>query len=178
MKRAGVIFTLLALAALAGCKKFSVECELVIQPRVMVSSGSDPLTPAYMARAYAFYIDEREYLHPARKPASYADAEAGIIRHNTTGEVSSFNLSGAQGDDNYVHLTLTKSPMLLVAVDPVNRIYAWRTFQYEIPLERIFVPVTFKAFQLTPYRESDGWTVIKEADEKASQEEDPAQTAE
>ncbi len=141
----------------------------------MVSSGSDLLTPAYMARAYVFYIDKKEFLNPTRRPASYADAEAGIIRHISTGEVRSYNLSGAQGEDNYIHLPLTKSPMMLVAIDPVNRIYAWRTFQYEIPLERLFVPVTFKAYQQTPYTENL-WRVVRERDEIASQEEDPGQT--
>ncbi len=168
---------MLAVAALAGCKKFSVECELVLQPRVMLSAGSDPRTPAYMARAYVFYVDEKEYLRPVRRPESYADAEAGIIRHVTSGEVTSYNLSGMQQGDNYIYLSLTQSPMMLVAVDPVNRIYAWRTFQYEIPLERIFVPVTFKAYQATPYKENE-WTVVKESDENAPPaDEDPAESA-
>jgi hypothetical protein len=177
LKKAGIIFALVALTILTGCSKFSVECELVLQPHVMISSGSDPLAPAYMARAYVFYTDDREFLTPDRWPSSYADAEAGIIRHRTTGEGTSFNLMEAQGDDTYIHLTLTKSPMVLVAVDPINRIYAWRTFKYEIPLERIYVPVSFKAYQQTPYKENE-WTVIKESDENAPpQEEDPTQTA-
>jgi hypothetical protein len=166
----GIIFALAALAVLTGCKKFSVECDLVLQPRVMVSSGSDPRTPAYMARAYVFYIDEKEYRNPSWRPASYADAEAGIIRNTRTDEVRSYNLAGAQGEDTYVHLVLTKSPIVLVAVDPVNRFYAWRTFQYEIPLERIFVPVVFRTYQTTPYKESD-WTFASEEDENATQEE-------
>ncbi len=159
---------LMALAGLAGCKKFSVECELVLQPRVMVSSGSDPLTPAYMARVYAFYIDENEYRRPSILPASYADAEAGVIRRGT--QVRSHNLMGEQQDDTFVRLVLTKSPVLLVAVDPVNRFYAWRTFQYEIPLERLYVPVTFRTYQKDRHKEGD-WTFVSEASENATQEE-------
>jgi hypothetical protein len=166
----GIIFALTALAVLTGCKKFSVECELVLQPRVMISSGSDPLTPAYMARLYVFYIDEKDYQNPVWRPASYADAEAGVIRNTRTDEARSFNLAGAQGEDAYVHLVLTKSPMVLMVVDPVNRFYAWRTFRYEIPLERIFVPVVFRTYQTTPYTENREWTFASETDENATQE--------
>lgn len=160
---------LMALAGLAGCKKFSVECELVLQPRVMISSGSDPLTPAYMARVYAFYIDDDEYLRPDMIPSSYADAEAGVIRNGT--QMRSYSLAGEQQDDTFVHLVLTKSPVLLVAIDPVNRFYAWRTFKYEIPLERIFVPVVFRTYQTEPYKESD-WMIISEASENTTQEDE------
>jgi hypothetical protein len=170
LKKAGIIFALVALTILTGCSKFSVECELVLQPRVMLSAGSDPLTPADMARAYVFYIDEKDYLTPAWRPQSYSDAEAGIIRHNSTGEILPFNLTGAQEADNYIHITLTKSPMVLVAVDPVNKIYAWRTFQYEISLERLYVPVLFRIYQKEQFREGD-WTFVSEESENVTQEE-------
>jgi hypothetical protein len=160
--------------ALAGCKKYSVECELVVQPRVMVSQGSDPRTPAYMARVYVWYIDEKEHLNNPWRPASWADADAGIVRHRSTGEVRSHGLAGTQSEeDGYIHIPLTSSPVLLVAVDPINRFYAWRTFEFEIPLERVLVPVTFRTYYNTtqiPYREEE-WTVMSEEKEKAPVEE-------
>ena len=166
-----IIATIFALMALAGCKKYSVECELIVQPYVMVTSGSDVHTPGHLIRVYVFYTDEKNYLNPEWRPGSWADAEAGIIRHRTTGEERSHGLVGTQSDeDGYIHITLTSSPMLLVAVDPVNKFYAWRTFKYEVPLERLFVPVSFKIYQ-PPYKEFE-WNVASERSENAPQEDD------
>lgn len=150
------------LSSVVGCKKYSVECELVVQPRSMISSGSDSKTPAYLARVYAFYVTEVEARNLTWIPASYEDAEAGLITHRGTGEVRTHGLAGGQGDDTYVRLTLTRSPAMLVAVDPVNRMYAYRAFKYEIPLhEPLYVPVTFKVYQsAAPYKENE-WTVTK-----------------
>lgn len=159
-----IVATIFALMCLTGCKKYSVECELVVQPYVMLTSGSDVHTPGYMVRVYAFYTDDKEYLNPNWWPASWADAEAGIIRHHATGEERSYSLSGEQSDeDGYIRLTLTSSPLVLVAVDPVNKFYAWRKFQYDIPLERLFVPVTFKTYQ-DPYKENEWYVASKRSE--------------
>ncbi len=157
---------MVALLALAGCTKYNVECELVLQPRVMVSEGSNPLTPAYMARVYVWYIDKKEHLDHNWRPESYADAEMGVVRHRGTGEVWPFGLTGTQAEDGYVRIPLTSSPVLLVAIDPVNRLYAWRTFDFRIPLERVYVPVTFRTYyrpEQFPYRDGD-WTVLREVE--------------
>jgi hypothetical protein len=139
----------------------------------MVSQGSDPLTPAYMARVYVWYIDRKEYRENPWRPDSWADAEAGIVRHRTSGEVRSHGLAGVQDDaDGYIHIPLTRSPVLLVAVDPVNRFYAWRTYEFKIPLERVLVPVTFRTYyNMTqiPYREEE-WTVTSFETENPPQE--------
>lgn len=165
--------SLMALLSLffASCTKYTVECELVVQPYVKITQGSGDNTPAYLARAYVYYIEEKEFLNPNWRPESYADADAGIIRHRTTGEIRSHGLMAGQGEDGFVRITVTSSPMLLVAVDPVNKFYAYRTFQYKIPLERILIPVTFKIYQGTqPYKETDGWTYAGEQNGDTPQE--------
>ncbi len=155
------------LSTLTSCTKYTVECELVVQPRVMVSQGSNPLTPAYMARVYVWYVDKKEHLDHNWRPASYTDAEAGIVRHRGTGEVRSFGLVGTQSEeDGFVRIPLTSSPVLLVAIDPVNRLYAWRTFDFKLPLESILVPVTFRTYytpEQFPYKDGD-WTVLREVE--------------
>jgi hypothetical protein len=125
-----------------------------------------------MARVYVWYIDETDARDGIWRPGSWADAEAGIVRHRNTGEVRSHALVGYQSDeDNCVHLVLTKSPVLLVAVDPINRFYAWRVFRYKIPLESIRVPVTFRVWRWEqPYVESD-WTVVSAQSEEENSEE-------
>lgn len=164
----------LAVVALAGCTKYSVECELVVQPRVMISAGSGSSTPAYMARVYAWYIDDKDIAN--WRPGSYADAEAGLVRHRTTGEVRSHGLMAVQRtdfqsvEDSYVHLIISRSPVLLVAVDPVNRFYGYRKFEYKVPWDRALVPVTFKTWQLS-YDEY-GWKMISELSEQPSEEQE------
>jgi hypothetical protein len=49
---------------------------------------------------------------------------------------------------------------MLVAVDPMNKFYAYRVFRYQIPLEKILVPVTFKTWQWEePYKDGE-WTFV------------------
>ncbi len=162
------LFTLHS-SLLTSCTKYSVECELIVQPRVMLTSGSAADTPAYLARVYAYYnigrVPQNQNDPPEWLPGSYADADAGIIRNTATGEVRFHSLAGTQAEDNYVHLILTKSPVLLVAVDPVNRFYAWRTFEYEVPLERVLVPVVFRIYQWQQPYEDNKWRVISERSE-------------
>ena len=117
------------------------------------------------------------------RPSSYADAAAGVIRHRTTGEGRSYSRMGEQDHsaeriDDYIHIPLTSSPVVLVAVDPVNRFYAYRKFEYKIPIEKILVPVTFKVWLWEqPYKENE-WTVISERSENPAREEEPAQEEE
>jgi hypothetical protein len=113
-----------------------------------------------MARVYAWYVSEADARDFNWRPESWADADAGVVRHKVSGEVRSHGQMARQGDDNYVHLTLSQSPVVLVAVDPVNKMYAWRVFKYEMPLSKIYVPVSFKAWLTERYKEND-WTVQK-----------------
>jgi hypothetical protein len=122
--------------------------------------------PAYRARVYACYIDETDARGVNWRPESYADAEGGLIRHRSTHEVRSHGLVGFQSEDDNIYITLTSSPVVLVAVDPVNRFYAYRVFRYEMPLDRIYVPVVFKVWQWEqPYREGE-WTVVSAQSEE------------
>jgi hypothetical protein len=164
------VLVVLLLSTLTSCKKYSVECELVVRPYVKITSGSDDHTLGYLIRVYAFYTDEKDYLNPRWRPASWVNAEAGLIRNVATGEVRSHDLMGGQSpEDGYVHLTLTSSPMVLVAVDPVNKFYAWRTFKYEVPLERLYVPVSFEIYQ-SSYKKYE-WNVASEKSDNTPPEE-------
>jgi hypothetical protein len=144
----------------------------VLKPRVEIVSGND--APAYMTRAYVYYINDREALEGSWRPGSYADAEAGLVRHRVSGEVRSHGLVGHQSDlePYYITLTVSSSPMLIVVVDSINKFYAYRVFKYTMPLERILVPITFKVWQgEKPYRESE-WTIVGEAYEAGGAEGD------
>ncbi|MDR2912696.1 MAG: hypothetical protein LBV38_05295 [Alistipes sp.] len=145
---------------ITGCTKFTPDCELVVLPRLMTSAGSDIQNPAYMTRLYGWYIDEKDIMN--WRPDTFADADAGIIRHRVTHEVRSHGITASQlGEDIFISMIITRSPVLLVAVDPVSGMYAWRTFKYQIPLQTTRVPVSFKTYLDTyPYKENE-WTIDK-----------------
>lgn len=151
-------------AGLAGCKKVSAECEFVIKPRLMVAEGSNPDQPAYMVRVYAFYNVGKLRKDAERdwRPASYAEAESGIISHTRTGEIRSYSLMGEQNDeDSFVYMTLTSSPVMLVAVDPLSRFYAYGVFEYGIPMPTFYLAVHFKKWETeAPYKDGQYWTVV------------------
>ncbi len=168
MRLTGTIFAAAILLALSGCVKYDPECELVVKPRALVARDSDEAaSAAYMARVYVYYNVgrfEKDLLEWS--PESYADADAGIIRNKRTGEVRSHSLVGTQSDevpDYPVHLRLSSSPVVLVAVDPINRFYAWRSFEFELPIERIIIPVKFQLWRTNEQYKDSEWSVASEA---------------
>jgi hypothetical protein len=117
-----------------------------------------------MVRVYAFYISEKDKDGNKWAPASFADADAGIIRHVDTGQERSWGLMGVQGEeDDHIRLTLTNSPVVLVAVYNVNddRFYAYRTFEYKPPLrEQVRMIFRFQLWRTeTTYTEIP-WTFV------------------
>lgn len=164
---------LLLCASSVSCVKFSPECEVVVRASVQTAQGSTPgVTPAYMARVYAFYISPEEMKARTWAPESYADAEAGIVRHIDTGEIRSTSLVGGQGEDGWVHLVVSSSPVLLVAVDPVNRFYGYRTIEYMVPLPRLVIPVHFQLWRTEPYTDSLWWMAPDKSEEPDQDEGD------
>ena len=139
---------------LSGCAKYSAECELVIMPRLLKASNSALDTPAEQVRIYAFY-NLGKYKGDVEKwrPASYADASEGVVSRNSNpDDFRIYNLMAEQsdeGDDTYVRLVLSSSPVMLVAVDPVNRFYGWRVFEYMIPMPQVYMPVRFQIWKPT-----------------------------
>jgi hypothetical protein len=121
---------------------------------------------AYMVRVYAFYIPENDLISikddtSKWAPSSYEDADAGIIRHIDTGDVRSFGLMGKQSEDTYVHLTVSSSPVVLVAVDPVNKFYAYRAFDYLPPLrDPVRMVLQFRLYETAAEFENSNWTVV------------------
>ncbi len=130
-------------------------------PRVMAVPSSPADGVGYLVRVYAFYISKEDAFAKSWAPANYADADAGIIRHATTGEVRSQSLVEGQGEDDFVHLTITSSPLVLVAVDPVNHFYAYRIIEYQIPMPKLYIPVRFQLWKTEPYTDSE-WRIAGE----------------
>jgi hypothetical protein len=140
-------FFILSIVAFTTCGKGNYETDLIIRPRIRISEGSAPEgEAAYQMRVYAWYITKDEKLNNLWEAASWEDADAGIITNIKTGERRSFEflveqpeIELAEGEelndeDTYIHLALTRSFVFLVAVDPLNRFYAYRPLEMPKPM--------------------------------------------
>jgi hypothetical protein len=140
-------FFILLLVGVTACGKADYETDLIIRPRIKISEGSAAEgEAAYQMRVYAWYITKDEKLNNLWEASSWEDADAGIITNIKTGERRSFEFLVAQpeielaegeelkDEDTYIHLYLTRSPVFLVAVDPLNRFYAYRSLEMPKPM--------------------------------------------
>lgn len=165
-KRIAIFIATAVLLVLSGCAKYTTDCQLIIRPRVFTMKPNPTWDgdAAHMVRVYTYYISEDDMLNKTWAPASYADADAGIVRHADTGEVLSHGLIGEQDkEDTYVHLTLSRSPVLLVAVvaNSSYRFYAWRTLDYQVPLTGpVTIPVRFHLWEKNAQITDTYWTVV------------------
>lgn len=157
---------LLASVVLAGCVKYTAECEVVVMPRRMIVESSPRDGAAYMVRIYVFYIGKGKIIETDIRdwrPMSYSDAEAGVVTNEKTGKKRYAGFYREQGDDSYVRLPLTSSPALLVAVNEMDGQYAWRSFEYDVPMPRIEIPLRFMLWKSTAetplYSDQAGWVV-------------------
>lgn len=147
-----------ATLSLVGCAKYTTEMELVITPRSLVVASSPPDSPAYMITAYSYYIPEDDIENWA--PQSYAEAEAGIIRNIVTGEARSHDFAREQDEDTFIRFTLSSSPVLLLAVDPVNRFYAWREFEYPVPMASMTIVLRFQLYRTEARFVDLKWNIV------------------
>jgi hypothetical protein len=143
-----IAFLLLSVVALANCGSKGVyDTDLIIRPRIKIAEGSaDAGEAAYQVRLYAWYISREERLNNEWEAASWEDADAGIITNIRTGERRSFEFLAEQpqielaegeelkDEDTYIHLTLTRTEVFLVAVDPINRFWAYRPLEMPKPM--------------------------------------------
>lgn len=170
---------MLAALCLAGCGKGDYDTHLVLRPRVRPVQSSLPAGEAgYLIRVYAWYIGEDEK-RDVWAPSSYDEADAGIITNLKNNGKRGYDFVGHQPDtdpvkdeDTYIHLTLTRSPVFLVAVDPVNRFYAYRTLEIPKPMPYMQVTVMFQLWKPdTKFKDSD-WTVVNGKKEAAEAEDE------
>lgn len=159
--------------ALAGCVKYSVDCRLAIRPRILTTQSSPADgQAAYMVRIYATYVPEAGKERWA--PESYADADAGIIRNMDSGAARSHGLMAEQAEGSEtVDMTLSNSPVILVAVDPINRLYAYRYFEYKPPLrQEVLMTLRFLLWKPEARYVDSYWTVVNENMEEAESPEE------
>ncbi len=160
MRIARYIIVAAVLLCFGGCAKYTSDCELLVRARRLPVQNSPPGgEAAYDVTVFAYYVSEGDMDRWA--PASYADAESGQIRNLDTGEIRGYDLMGEQGDDTYIHITLSRSPVLLMAVNRYDRFYAWRTFEYLPPQnDPVTMTLRFLLYETRTQFPDSHWTVV------------------
>ena len=111
-------------------------------------------------KAYAFVADTTDWYI-----ASYDDAAAGrILRKQGTEERTTPNFQAYyEGDSGLFGMEVTATPLLAVAVDRVNRIYAYTKLVPDLGGEPPVWPLVFRPWRQLRRWEEAGWQFVDES---------------
>ena len=141
------ILPLLAAAALfAGCfKDVSYKTNYVLKPLAQAQTV-DPIEPFEGLKAYAFDADTVFYT-----VASYEDALDGVIarKDDLSDRIASPAATAEpcvrEGTVGWVQMPLSAETQMVVAVDPINKVYAYTQQELGENLPNLYVSLIFRA---------------------------------
>ncbi|WP_290540193.1 hypothetical protein [Alistipes sp.] len=152
--KAKQIIPLLAAALLAGCfKDVSYKTNYILKPLAQ-AQPVDPIEPFEGIKAYAFAADTLFYT-----VASYEDALNGVIaRKDNLSERNSTPVATAEpyaqeGTKGWMQMPLTAKTQMVVAVDPVNKVYAYTQQELAENFPTLYVSLIFKPWKGFSYQE-------------------------
>lgn len=149
-------------AGLAGCfKEVSMRTDVVLKPWVQAESNGE-LQGVEDPVAWAFEADTAQWT-----VASYADALAGRLTDKRTGAEGPRPVEGAlmridSVEIDLVSMHVERSPVVLVAVDPVNRLYGYRQLELGENLSPLWVSVVFRPWRLMRKYVDGAWRMVNE----------------
>lgn len=170
MRKIGYIFLFaLALSAVSCFKEVAFRTEYVLKP--LRQGTADDRNPAVIpgATAFAFGADTASWT-----VASYDDALAGIITSKADPSVKqSTPLAASQpyvfeGGEGWISLALNRERQMIVAVDPVDRLYAYTDQSIGVNLSPLYVSLVFQPWKPGfSYRTGNGsgsdiWSIYNE----------------
>ena len=163
MKRIGyILLTGLGLLA-SGCfKDTSIRTNYILKPLSQALS-TDPYTPFEGLKAYSFDADTALYT-----VSSYEDALNGVISlkgrpsERITTPVSTSAPYEREGTTGWVSLELRSPTQMVVAVDPVHRLYAYTQQEVEVNLPNLYVALTFRTWKEGNSYKDGNWSFYNE----------------
>ena len=163
MKRIGyILLTGLGLLA-SGCfKDTSIRTNYILKPLSQALS-TDPYTPFEGLKAYSFDADTALYT-----VSSYEDALNGVISlkgrpsERITTPVSTSAPYEREGTTGWVSLELRSPTQMVVAVDPVHRLYAYTQQEVEVNLPNLYVALTFRTWKEGNSYKDGNWSYYNE----------------
>lgn len=155
-------FRIITLAAVAvvvtGCfKKVTMDCRYHVRPYYQAESGGVAVQGEGII-AYAFAADTTQWT-----VASYEDALNGVLTSKTSGEKRSDAMERVEQQDSTVVLQLTVTPVTIVVVDPINKLFAWRMTEVVENLPDLYVSVTFRPWSAKKRYVEGPWRMNNEA---------------
>lgn len=146
-----------------GCfKDTSLRTNYVIKPLSQTLS-TDPYEPFEGLKAYAFSADTNLYT-----VASYEDALNGVISlkgqpsEQITTPVATSEPLEREGTTGWVKLSLSSPTQMIVAVDPVHRLYAYTQQELEVNLPNLYVTLPFKIWKEGTSYKDGNWSFYNE----------------
>ena len=162
MKAKRILPLLAAAALLAGCfKDVSYKTNYVLKPLAQAQTV-DPVEPFEGLKAYAFDADTAFYT-----VASYEDARNGVIARmddlsdRIASPVAAAEPCVREGTVGWVQMPLSAETQMVVAVDPVNRVYAYTQQELDVNLPNLYVSLIFKPWKGFSYKEGN-WSFYNE----------------
>lgn len=163
MKRIGyILLTGLGLLA-SGCfKDTSIRTNYILKPLSQALS-TDPYTPFEGLKAYSFDADTALYT-----VSNYEDALNGVISlkgrpsERITTPVSTSAPYEREGTTGWVSLELRSPTQMVVAVDPVHRLYAYTQQEVEVNLPNLYVALTFRTWKEGNSYKDGNWSYYNE----------------
>lgn len=163
MKRIGyILLTGLVLLA-SGCfKDTSIRTNYILKPLSQTLS-TDPYTPFEGLKAYSFDADTMLYT-----VSSYEDALNGVISlkgqpsERITTPASTSSPYEREGTTGWVSLELRSPTQMVVAVDPVHRLYAYTQQEVEVNLPNLYVALTFRTWKEGNSYKDGNWSYYNE----------------
>lgn len=163
MKHIGyILLTGLGLLA-SGCfKDTSIRTNYILKPLSQALS-TDPYTPFEGLKAYSFDADTALYT-----VSSYEDALNGVISlkgrpsERITTPVSTSTPYEREGTTGWVSLELRSPTQMVVAVDPVHRLYAYTQQEVEVNLPNLYVALTFRTWKEGNSYKDGNWSYYNE----------------
>lgn len=145
--------TALVLTALLlqGCfKKVSHDTELLVKPNLQVASGAE------MVEAEGVVISAWFNRGDGWSVASYDDALAGRLTNTEDGTVEVIEPDAVSESDGNgrLRLELKSASVLLAAIYPQAKMYAWRILATAENLSPTYITVQFRPWKQAPYEDS------------------------
>lgn len=151
-----------AALSLAGCfKSVGYDTDVILKSWVQPES-SDALQPAQGVVAYAFEADTTTWT-----VASYEDALNGILTRKGTDERGVPPVQGVlyrldSIDMDLQLMRVSSTPVVVVAVDPENRLYGYRQQELGENLPRLFTSVVFRPWKRMKKYVDGTWRMFNE----------------
>lgn len=143
----------------------ATELKTYISPKLQAEQEGETTDPSSSAfKAYAYVADTTLWYI-----ASYDDALAGVItmKEDPAQTRTSPNFQAYREDSGLYGMTVTATPLMVVAVDRLNRIYAYSKQEPDLAGEEPVWDLVFRPWRTERISVEEGWRYVDERYESA-----------